>query len=134
MDIFYNHLSSQVPDPLIGVRLGGRLLVFTLGLLLCGWTLIQLRRRTLLISLSSLFITIGALLILFAFFPFAFNQFAYWLGVQYPPLLYLVGAVVILMLVNVHLASRLSMVDMRCRLLAQELALQKAEMENVRSR
>jgi hypothetical protein len=120
-------VAAQLTGHITGATIGARVLVLVLGLVLLAWTIANLRRRALLISMGSLFLAIGLLLILFGIVPNVFNQIAYGLGVQYPPLLYLIGAVVLLMLINVHLASRLSEVDLRCRRLAQELALRAAD-------
>ena len=120
-------VAAQLTGHILGATIGARVFVLVLGAILVAWTLANLRRRLLLISMGSLFLAIGFLLILFGIVPNVFNQIAYGLGVQYPPLLYLIGAVVLLMLINVHLASRLSVVDLRCRRLAQELALSKAQ-------
>jgi hypothetical protein len=120
-------VTAQLTHQVTGASPGARMFVFVLGLVLIGWTFGNLRKRALLISMGSLFLAIGVLLIGFGIVPGVFNQISYTLGVQYPPLLYLIGAVVLLMLINVHLATRLSLVDIRCRRLAQELALREAQ-------
>ena len=96
---------------------------FALGMGLCLWTLTKLRKRTLLVSICSFFITVGLGLILFSIIPTFFDQLAYSLGVQYPPVAYLIAVILLLMVIIVFLASKISSIDERCRRLAQELAL-----------
>jgi hypothetical protein len=118
-------LPNVAPAGLSGVTIGARVLVFLLGTLLLGWTIGQLRRRVLLIPLGALFVSISAFLILFAFFPSVFDGISHAVGVWYPPIFYLILTVIALMLVVLRLASRLSIVDQRCRRLAQELAIRE---------
>jgi len=113
--------------PPIGVTVSARIVVAVLGALLLAWTIAQLRRRILLVPLATLFTGVSFLLAAFALVPSLFNRIAWLAGVQYPPVFYLMGAVVVLMLVTLRLAIRLSTVDMRCRRLAQELAIHRAE-------
>lgn len=103
-----------------------RLFTACCGLALFGWSLLKLRRRSALVPTCSLFLTIGLIFIFFSIAPNAFDRLSYALGVQYPPVLYLIGCVFALILMIVHLASRLSVIDERCRRLAQELALSQA--------
>jgi hypothetical protein len=100
-----------------------RVLIFLCGLGLCAWSLLKLRRRSLLVPTCSLFLAVGAAFTLFAVAPGLFDGLAYWSGISYPPVLYLIGVVVILIGMIIHLAFRLSLVDERCRRLAIELAL-----------
>src|SRR6266404_4022010 len=44
-------------------------------------------------------------------------------GVRYPPILYLVGCIFVLILMIIHLAFRVSLIDERCRRMAQEMAM-----------
>jgi hypothetical protein len=106
-----------------------RVIILLFGLFLCAWTVARLGRRSLLVPLGGLFMTIGCGLIGFAVAPGVFDQFAYLLGVKYPPLMYLIFALIALLALNVHLAARVSLLDIRCRRLAQELAIAAAERE-----
>src|SRR5438046_2485660 len=103
-----------------------RLFTLLCGLALCCWSLVKLRRRSALVPTCSLFLTVGLIFISFAIAPNAFDQLSYVVGVKYPPVLYLTGCVFFLILMIVHLASRLSSTDERCRRLAQEIALLQA--------
>lgn len=103
-----------------------RIVIFAFGVLLLAWTVSRLGRRSLLVPLGGVFMTIGAGLIGFAIIPGVFDQAAYLLGVKYPPLIYLIIALIALLALNVHLAARVSLLDVRCRRLAQEIAMQSA--------
>jgi hypothetical protein len=100
-----------------------RLFLLVCGFLLCLWALRRLRDRTLLVSMCSLFMGIGLGMLFFALFPAFFDGVSRWVGIKYPPLLYLILGLLIFMAITAHLASRLSLVDQRCRRLAQEMAL-----------
>jgi hypothetical protein len=100
-----------------------RLFLLICGILLCVWALRSARERTLLVSMSSLFTGIGLGMLFFAIFPRFFDRISYVVGIKYPPLLYLILGLLIFMVITAHLASRLSLVDQRCRRLAQEIAL-----------
>ena len=100
-----------------------RVLIFACGLGLCLWSLLKLRRRSLLVATCSLFLAVGSAFIFFAAFPEFVDHLAYFSGITYPPVLYLIGCVVILVLMIIHLAFRLSLIDERCRRLTIELAL-----------
>jgi len=110
----------------LGPTVTARALVLVAGLLVGGWTLHKLRSRGLLVPLGSLFLSAAAILICFSAFPGIFDQLAHALGVDYPPVLYLAGLAVLLMLLTIQLAARVSTLDIRCRRLTQELALRNA--------
>lgn len=100
-----------------------RILTLLCGLSLCLWSLAKLRRRSLLVPTCSLFLAVGSVFVLFASVPDAFDRVSYMVGVRYPPTLYLVGSTFVLLLMIIHLAFRISVVDERCRRMAQEIAL-----------
>ena len=114
------------------VSLEARLLTAVCGLALFGWSLLKLRRRSALVPTCSLFLTIGTIFMCFAAAPNSFDRLSYLLGVKYPPVLYLIGCIFALILMIVHLASRLAVIDERCRRLAQEFALLQAALGNTR--
>jgi hypothetical protein len=100
-----------------------RVLIFLCGLGLCLWSLLKLRRRSLLVATCSLFLAVGSAFIFFAAFPGFFDRLAYYSGITYPPALYLIGCIVILILMIIHIAFRLSLIDEHCRRMTIELAL-----------
>jgi len=108
-----------------GASPAARVFALCCGAALFAWTVQKLRNRRLLISICSLLMAIGAGLIAFAVAPGVFNGLSYLVGVKYPPLLYLIVVILSLLVVLLHLAARLSLVDERCRRMAQEIALQR---------
>lgn len=114
-------------EPLGHVSTEARVLTFLCGLGLCLWVLVKLRRRSLLAPTCSLFLTVGGVFILFAAFPNMFDRLSYVVGVKYPPVLYLMVCVLALILMIIHLAVRISLLDERCRRMAQELALRETQ-------
>jgi len=111
----------------LGATVAARIVIFTSGLLVLGWTLHKLRRRVLLVPIGSLFLLTSTILISFAASPHIFDTLAYALGIDYPPALYLVGVSILLMLLIIQLAARISVLDVRCRRLMQELAIRDAQ-------
>lgn len=112
------------------VSLEARILTLFCGIGLCLWSILKLRKRSLLISTCSLFLAVGSVFILFAIIPNTFDRISYLAGVQYPPILYMIACVFALIVMIIHLATRVSLVDLRCRRLAQELALLEGLLRN----
>ncbi|MGO9896068.1 MAG: DUF2304 domain-containing protein [Bryobacteraceae bacterium] len=106
-----------------GITTEARFFILGCGVLLLIWTLVKLRNRMLLVSMSSIYLAMGLALACFALYPQGFDNLAYMVGLKYPPVLYLIVAILVLLLLSVHFGTRLSLVDERCRRLAQELAL-----------
>jgi hypothetical protein len=127
-----NTTLSDSVNSLGSVSADARIFLLVCGVVLCLWVVLELRKRKLLVSISLLFFTLSLSFLLFALVPSLFNQAAYMVGIKYPPLLYLILAIIAVMVLAGHLASRLSLVDERCRRLAQEIALMKTpgEQEN----
>lgn len=116
-----------------GVAPQGRVLALVLGIALCLWTWSRLGKRALLLSIGSIFTAVGLGLVGFAAVPTLFDRVAYAVGVKYPPLLYLILLLLCLSGLLLHLASRISLLDTRCRRLTQELALRDAERKSTPS-
>jgi hypothetical protein len=120
--------NSLLPGDLRGYPSGhARMLVCLVGLALVAWGSHKARNRTVLVPTVTLILTIGAGIIAFAIYPAAFNSLSYVAGVYYPPVFYLLLAMASLLVVILHLAVRLAVVDERCRKLSQEIALLRAE-------
>jgi hypothetical protein len=109
-----------------------RVLTFLLGVALIVWTWSMLRKRVLLISAGGIFTIVGFGLTGFAAFPAAFDSVAYAVGVKYPPVLYLIVILLGISGTLLHLASRVSALDDRCRRLTQEVAFLRSETEAAR--
>ena len=104
-----------------------RVVVLLIGLGLCGWVITKIRNRTVLIPTCSLLLAIGGGILAFAAWPSFFDHLSNLAGIAYPPVFYFLFAFLGLFLVVLHLATRLSITDERCRKLSQEIALLKAE-------
>jgi hypothetical protein len=111
-----------------------RVLVLLIGVGLCGWVIGKIRNRTVLIPTCSLLLAIGAGILAFAAWPSFFDRLSNLVGIAYPPVFYFLFAFIGLFLVVLHLATRLSITDERCRKLSQEIALLKAEREEAARR
>ena len=111
-----------------GVSPTARVFAAICGIVLCFWAMRKLSKRELLIPICSMIIAVGLSLVAFASVPALFDQVSYLVGIKYPPLLYLILVVLCLLVVILNLAARLSIIDSRCRRLAQEVALIKNDM------
>ena len=116
----------------IGVSLYSRIFLLLCGLALSAWTFNKLRDRHLFVSATAFFVFLGISLILFAAFPMPFDEVSFlFLGIHYPPVLYLIVAVLALMAVVIHLAAQLVDVEKRCVRLLQEVAIQTARLDSL---
>jgi len=116
--------AAQAPLGHISPR--ARLLVLCIGLGLCAWVVTKMRNRTVLIPTCTLLLAVGAGILGFAAWPSFFDRLSRLLGIYYPPVFYFLFAFIGLFAVVLHLATRLSITDERCRKLSQEIALLKA--------
>jgi len=103
-----------------------RMLVTLIGLALCSWGAMKARNRTVLVPTLTLLLSIGVGIIVFGIYPSMFDSVSYFLGIYYPPIFYVLIALIALLLVVLHLSMRLSITDERCRKLSQEVALLQA--------
>ncbi len=113
---------------LTGATPHARMLVAALGVALCIWVMTKIRNRRLMIPIGTLLLAGGVALMAFSAFPQPFDRLASFFGVYYPPVFYLVLSNVALTLLLLHFGLRLSVVDERCRKLAQNLTLLEASL------
>jgi hypothetical protein len=66
-------------------------------------------------------------LALLAVFPDALDRTSLWIGIAYPPTTLFLVAITLLLLVAVHFSWELSRLEERTRVLAEELALLRAQ-------
>jgi hypothetical protein len=111
-----------------GVSLGARLFAAVCGAGLSFWTLRKLSKRELLIPISSLNLGVGLGMAAFAIVPSAFDTLSRAVGIKYPPLLYIMLAIFAVLALVLFLSTQLSLLDERCRRLAQEIAMLRNEM------
>jgi hypothetical protein len=88
-----------------------------------------LRRHRLPAKYALLWLSVGAVLIVLAAFPALLEWVSRLVGIAYSPATFLLGAVTLLFLVVIHFSWELSRLEDRTRVLAEELALLRAENE-----
>ena len=102
-------------------------------LILTGATAVFILRLVRLRQLRSkyalLWLTIGVLMLPFAAFPGMLETLSDWVGVDYPPAMFLLLATGFLFLVVVHFSWELSRLESRTRTLAEEIALLRADFD-----
>ena len=102
------------------------LVVIVLATLPAVFVLRLVRRRALRAKYSMLWLAVAAVLFLTALFPFLVDEISEVLGIDNPPAVYLMIAIVFLLMVVMHFSWELSRLEERTRTLAEELALLKA--------
>jgi hypothetical protein len=109
------------------VSTGGHILVVVLTLTSVLFILRMVRRNQLPAKYALLWLSIAVVLVFLAAFPSVLDRTSAWLGITYGPATFLLGAVTLLFLIVVHFSWELSRLDAKARLLAEELALLKAD-------
>ena len=92
------------------------------------------RRRQLRSKYALLWLTIGLLMLPLGVFPGVLDTFSGWVGVYYSPTTFLLLACGFLFLVVVQFSWELSRLESRTRMLAEEVALLRAELEDLSGR
>lgn len=92
-----------------------------------GFILRLLRRRQLRSKYALLWTAVGAILAVLALFPGLLDRVSGWVGIDYPPALFLLVATGFLFLVSVEFSREVSRLDERTRALAEEVAMLRAE-------
>lgn len=100
-------------------------LLVTLSSLL--FILRMVRRRQLRAKYSLLWLLSGLVLVPLAASPQLLDRVSIWLGVTYGPATFFLGAITLLFLVVIHFSWELSRLEERTRVLAEELAILRAE-------
>ncbi|HMG25807.1 MAG TPA: DUF2304 domain-containing protein [Acidimicrobiia bacterium] len=88
------------------------------------------RARQLRSKYALLWLVIGLLMLPLAAVPGVLNTVSEWLGVLYSPAIFLLFAVGFLFVVVVHYSWELSRLENRTRVLAEEIALLRARLDN----
>jgi len=103
--------------------------LFILGLTLVSLLFIvrMVRRNQLPSRYALLWLTIGAAIAVLAIFPGLLDRVSSWMGIAYAPGTFFLGAITLLFLIVVHFSWELSRLDARTRLLAEELAILRAD-------
>jgi hypothetical protein len=109
------------------VSTGGHLLILGLTLVSLLFIVRMVRHNQLPSRYAMLWLSIGAVIALLAAFPTLLDRVSSWLGIAYAPGTFFLGAITLLFLIVVHFSWELSRLDARTRLLAEELAVLRAD-------
>ena len=109
------------------MSVGGHLLVLGLTVVSLAFIVRMVRRNQLPSRYAMLWLSIGAVIALLATFPSLLDRVSSWLGIAYAPGTFFLGAITLLFLIVVHFSWELSRLDTRTRLLAEELAVLRAD-------
>ena len=106
---------------------GGHVFVFVLTLISLLFIVRMVRRNQLPSRYALLWLSIGAVIAFLAIFPRVLDRVSSWLGIAYAPGTFFLGAITLLFLIVVHFSWELARLDARTRLLAEELAILRAD-------
>ena len=106
---------------------GGRLLVFLLSLFSVLFIVRMVRRNQLPSRYALLWLSIGGVVAFLGTFPGVLDRVSTWLGIAYAPGTFFLGAITLLLLIVVHFSWELSRLDAKTRVLAEELAVLRAD-------
>lgn len=87
----------------------------------------MVRRNQLPSRYALLWLSIGAVIAFLAAVPRVLDRVSSWLGIAYAPGTFFLGAITVLFLVVVHFSWELARLDARTRVLAEELAVLRAD-------
>src|SRR5439155_7662885 len=79
-DVMVEFFSGATPAGHVAPE--ARVMTLLCGLVLCTWSLLKLRRRSLLVPTCTLFLAVGGAFILFALFPNLFDSLSYLVGIR----------------------------------------------------
>ncbi|HEV2760973.1 MAG TPA: DUF2304 domain-containing protein [Acidimicrobiales bacterium] len=106
---------------------GGHLLVLLLTLVSLLFIVRMVRRNQLPSRYALLWLSIAVVIAFLATFPVVLDRTSSWLGIAYAPGTFFLGAITLLLLIVVHFSWELSRLDAKTRLLAEELAVLRAD-------
>ena len=87
----------------------------------------MVRRNQLPSRYALLWLAIGVVIAFLAMFPRVLDRVSSWMGIAYAPGTFFLGAITLLFLIVVHFSWELARLDARTRLLAEELAILRAD-------
>jgi len=108
------------------VTLSARLLIIGVGLIFLLVVLGMVRRRSLGLEYSILWLLLTGLAVLAGLVQKQADAISRWIGIDYPPAFFLLLCVVVLLAIVLHLTVRLARLTEAFRALAQEIALLRA--------
>lgn len=107
----------------------GHVLVLVMTLACLLFVVRMLRRSQLAARYAMLWMSIGTVLLFLATFPGTVDLVSEWLGISYGPATFFLGAITVLFVIVVHFSWELSKLEERTQVLAQEVALLRADNE-----
>jgi hypothetical protein len=116
------------------VSAGAHLLVLLLTVVSLLFIVRMVRRNQLPSRYALLWLSIGVVIAFLATFPRVLERVSVWLGISYAPGTFFLGAITLLLLIVVHFSWELARLDARTRMLAEELAVLRADPPRHRSR
>lgn len=109
------------------MNLKPHLLMSVLSIASLVFILRLVRRRQLRAKYSLLWLPLGAVFVVLGIAPGLLDWAAGKVGIYYPPAMLFLAGILFLLLVAVHLSWEVSRLEERTRILAEELALMRAE-------
>ncbi len=106
---------------------GGHVFIFVLTLISLLFIVRMVRRNQLPSRYALLWLSIGVVIAFLAIFPRVLDRVSSWLGIAYAPGTFFLGAITLLFLIVVHFSWELARLDARTRVLAEELAILRAD-------
>ena len=106
---------------------GGHLLILSLTVVSLLFIVRMVRRNQLPSRYALLWLTIGVVIAFLATFPRILDSVSSWLGIAYAPGTFFLGAITLLFLIVVHFSWELARLEARTRVLAEELAILRAD-------
>lgn len=106
---------------------GAHVLVLTLTVVSLLFVVRMVRRNQLPSRYALLWLTLGGFIGLLAAFPGLLDRVSSGLGIAYAPGTFFLGAITVLFLIVVHFSWELARLDVRTRLLAEEMAVLRAD-------
>jgi hypothetical protein len=116
------------------MSLGAHILILVLTFISLLFIVRMVRRNQLPSRYALLWLSIGGVIAVLATFPRLLDRVSSWLGIAYAPGTFFLGAITLLLLIVVHFSWELARLDARTRLLAEELAVLRADPPRHRSR
>ncbi len=104
---------------------------FFLSVFLLVWILSLVRRRLLIEEYSFLWICIAGIFLVLSFFHPIIDHVAHWLGIDYGPSALFLFFNVVTLFILIHVSIQLSDYKSKKRLLAQEIALLRDQVEEL---
>ena len=113
---------------------GGHLLILGLTFFSLLFIIRMVRHNQLPSRYALLWLSIGGVIVVLATFPGLLDRVSSWLGIAYAPGTFFLGAITLLFLIVVHFSWELARLDARTRLLAEEMAVLRADPPRPRPR